>query len=140
MDLRRLSMFLAVVEHGTFTRAAAASYLSQPGLSQAIRELEAELGTPLFDRIGRRVSLTAAGDALVRYARQALREVDAGRAAVAAVVGVEAGTIALGCLPTLAADPTARLVGEFRRRGFNTRCRLTTLDVRDAVNTLLRLR
>ena len=138
MDLRRLSMFLAVVEHGTFTRAAAASYLSQPGLSQAIRELEGELGSPLFDRIGRRVSLTAAGDALVRYARQALREVDAGRAAVAAVVGVEAGTIALGCLPTLAADPTARLVGEFRRSHPGVRVELAAPDDIEDLRSMLR--
>jgi DNA-binding transcriptional LysR family regulator len=138
MDLRRLSLFLAVVEHGSFTRAAAASYLSQPGLSQAIRELEAELGTPLFDRIGRRVTLPAAGEALVGYARQALREVDAGRAAVAAVVGVEAGTIALGCLPTLAADPTARLVGEFRRAHPGVRVELAAPDDIEDLLSMLR--
>jgi LysR family carnitine catabolism transcriptional activator len=128
MDLRRLSLFLAVVEHGSFTRAAAASYLSQPGLSQAIRELEAELGTPVFDRIGRRVTLTSAGEALVGYARQALADVDAGRAAVAAVIGLGAGSIALGCLPTLASDPTARLVGEFRRAHPGVRVQLAAPD------------
>jgi LysR family transcriptional regulator, carnitine catabolism transcriptional activator len=138
MDLRRLSLFLAVVEHGSFTRAAAASYLSQPGLSQAIRELETELGTALFDRIGRRVTLTAAGEALVGYARQALREVDAGRIAVAAVMGVEAGTVALGCLPTLAADPTARLVGEFRRAHPGVRVELAAPDDSEDLHSMLR--
>lgn len=114
MDLRRLRLFLAVVDEGTFTRAAAASYISQPALSQAIRELEADVGIALFDRIGRRVRLTAAGRALVEPARQALRDVETARAAVAGVAGVEAGRVELACLPTLAAEPTARFVGAFR--------------------------
>lgn len=128
IDLRRLRLFLAVVDHGTFTRAAAASFISQPALSQAIRELEADLGVALFDRIGRRVHLTAAGDALVEPARQALRDVDTARAAVAAVAGVEAGKVELACLPTLAADPTARLVGAFRSAHPSVTVRLADPD------------
>src|SRR6478735_2288035 len=65
MDLRRLRLFLAVVDGGGMTRAAEAEHVSQPSVSQAIRELEAELGTPLFHRVGRRVVLAAAGAALV---------------------------------------------------------------------------
>jgi len=65
MDIRRLSIFLEVVEQGGFTRAADALLCSQPAVSQAIGQLESELGTPLFLRIGRRVELTAAGRALV---------------------------------------------------------------------------
>src|ERR1700687_2066425 len=53
LDIRRLSLFLAVVEHAGFTRAAHAVHISQPALSQAIAELEAELGGPLFHRLGR---------------------------------------------------------------------------------------
>src|SRR5882757_1237945 len=59
MDLRRLRLFLAVVDGGGMTRAAEAEHVSQPSVSQAIHELEAELGTPLFHRVGRRVVLTA---------------------------------------------------------------------------------
>jgi DNA-binding transcriptional LysR family regulator len=114
MDLRRLGYFLAVADHGTMTRAAAASFVSQPALSKAIRELEAELGTALFDRVGRRVVLTAAGEALIDHARRAVRDVQAGADAVAAVAALEAGHLDLGCLPTLAAQPTAGLIGRFR--------------------------
>ncbi len=114
MDLRRLRLFLAVVDHGGMTRAAEAGHVSQPSVSQAIRELEGELGTPLFHRVGRRVLLTAAGDALVEPARQVLRDVETGRAAVAAVAGLAAGRLDLVALPTLAADPVAPLVGAFR--------------------------
>jgi DNA-binding transcriptional LysR family regulator len=114
MDLRRLEYFVAVAEHGTMTRAAAASFVSQPALSKAIRELEAELKTPLFHRIGRRVTLTPAGEALIDHARQVLRDVRAGAEAVAAVVSLDAGHLDLACLPTLAAQPTADLIGRFR--------------------------
>ena len=107
-------MFSAVVEHGTFTRAAAATFVSQPGLSQAIHELEVELGVQLFDRVGRRVQLTAAGRALVGPARNALRDVEVCREAVAAIAGLERGFLDLACLPTLAVDPTADLIGRFR--------------------------
>jgi DNA-binding transcriptional LysR family regulator len=114
MDLRRLRLFLAVVDDGGMTRAAEAEHVSQPSVSQAIRELEAELGTPLFHRVGRRVVLTAAGEALVEPARQALRDVETGRAAVEAVAGLGAGRLDLVALPTLAVDPVAPLVGAFR--------------------------
>jgi DNA-binding transcriptional LysR family regulator len=114
MDSRRLQHFVAVVDHGGFTAAAKATYVSQPALSLAVKELEADLGTLLFDRIGRRVQLTAAGHALLGPARQVLRDIETGRAAVTAVSGLESGVLALSCLPTLAADPTAALVGRFR--------------------------
>jgi LysR family transcriptional regulator, carnitine catabolism transcriptional activator len=114
MDLRKLDLFLAVVDHGGFTRAAEARFVSQPSVSQAVRELEAELGTALFHRVGRRVTLTAAGEALVPPARQALRDVENARAAVAVVVGLEGGVLDLCSLPTLAVDPLAPLVGAFR--------------------------
>ncbi len=116
MDLRRLRLFLAVVDGGGMTRAAEAEHVSQPSVSQAIRELEAELGTPLFHRVGRRVVLTAAGEALVEPARQVLRDVETGRAAVEAVAGLAAGRLDLVALPTLAADPVAPLVGRVPAR------------------------
>ena len=115
MDTRRLQHFVAVVDHGGFTAAAKATYVSQPALSLAVKELEADLGTPLFDRIGRRVQLTVAGTALLGPARQVLRDLETGRAAVTAVAGLESGVLSLACLPTLAADPTANLIGRFRR-------------------------
>ncbi len=76
MDLRRLGLFLAVVDEGGMTRAAEAQHVSQPSVSQAVRELEAELGTALFHRVGRGLVLTPAGEALVAPARQALRDVE----------------------------------------------------------------
>ena len=116
MDSNRLRHFVAVVDHGGFTAAAQAVYVSQPALSQAVKELEAELGVALFVRTGRTVQLTAAGTALLEPARQVLRDLQTGQAAVDAVAGLEAGNMTLVSLPTLAADPVAPLVGAFRRR------------------------
>jgi DNA-binding transcriptional LysR family regulator len=115
MESRRLRHFLAVAEHGGFTAAAQAAYVSQPALSLAVKELEAELGAVLFTRRGRLVRLTAAGEALLGPARQVLRDLETGRAAVAAVAGLTAGNLTLASLPTLVADPLAPLVGTFRR-------------------------
>src|SRR4051794_11723515 len=115
MDLRQLRYTLAVVDEGTFTAAAAACFVAQPSLSQAVAALERELGVALFDRVGRRVVLTAAGAAFVPAAREALRAVENVGAAVAAVAGVLAGHLDLVALPTLAVDPVPPLVGAFRR-------------------------
>ncbi|MGH9091780.1 MAG: LysR family transcriptional regulator, partial [Acidimicrobiales bacterium] len=112
---RRLEYFVAVADRGSFTAAARALGISQPALSLAVKELETELGTALFDRLGRRVTLTAAGTALLDPVRQSIRDVETGRAAVAAVLGLEAGSLHLACLPTLAADPMAGMIGRFRR-------------------------
>ena len=115
MDSRKLAYFVAVVDHGGFTAASKAVFVSQPALSLAVKDLEAEVGAQLFTRIGHRIRLTPAGAALLEPARQVLRDLETGRAAVAAVTGLLAGSLSLASLPTLAADPMAAMVGEFRR-------------------------
>ncbi|MEO5839081.1 MAG: LysR family transcriptional regulator [Acidimicrobiales bacterium] len=115
MDLRRLRLFLAVVDHGGFTAAATAVHTAQPALSLGVRELERELGATLLVRSRKGVVLTPAGEALVEPARQALRAVEIAAAAVAAVTGVLAGRIDVAALPTLAADPLAGVAGRFHQ-------------------------
>ena len=116
MDLRKLELFLAVVDAGTFTAAADAVHVAQPSISLAVKELERELGAQLLVRSRRGVELTAAGSALLGPARRALREAANASAAVAEVIGLQAGRLDLAALPTLAADPVADIVGRFRRR------------------------
>ncbi len=115
MDIRQLSYVLAVVDHGSFTRAAAELQIAQPSLSQGIRGLEAELGIELFVRRARPVRLTEAGQALVEPARRAVRDLDTARAAVDAVRGLSGGHLDLVSLPTLSIDPVAGIVGQFRQ-------------------------
>lgn len=70
IDRYHLRYFLAVVDHGNFSKAAAACNVSQPTLSVGIAKLERLLGRPLFNRTNRRVELTPAGAGLARHARQ----------------------------------------------------------------------
>jgi DNA-binding transcriptional LysR family regulator len=139
MDLRRLRLFLAVVDEGGFTAAARAVHVAQPAVSLAVKELEEELGTPLLVRSRAGVALTAAGEALVPPVRQALRDVETAAAAVAAVRGLEGGRLDLASLPTLAADPLADLVGGFRRAHPSVQVRLAAPnelgEVADAVRS-----
>ncbi len=114
MDTRRLAIFLEVVEQGGFTRAADTLDIAQPSVSQAVRELEAALGTSLFHRLGRSISLTPAGEALVAPARQVRRDLENGLASVEEVTGLGRGRLDIACLPTLAVAPLAPLVGAFR--------------------------
>lgn len=133
MDLRQLGYVVAVVDEGGFTKAAASLHVAQPSLSQAVRSLEAELGVELFHRLPRHIALTAAGEALLGPARQALRDAATARAAVAAVVGLEAGHLDLVSLPTLAVTPASDLIGRFRRAHPEVTVRLVEPDDADAV-------
>lgn len=96
MELRQLRYFVTVCEELHFGRAARRLHLSQPPLSRQIRALEEELGVPLLERTPRRVSLTAAGEAYLREARQVLAQV-ARAAAVARRAGRgDLGELSLG--------------------------------------------
>lgn len=133
MDIRRLRLFLAVVDHGGFTAAANAENVAQPAVSLAVRELEEEVGAPLLVRSRRGVTVTPAGEALVPPVRQALRDLEHARTAVAAVTGLIAGHLDLTALPTLAADPVSDLVGRFRRAHSGVTVRLAAPADLDAL-------
>jgi len=137
MELRQIEYLLAVVDRGSFTKAATAVHVSQPSLSDGIRRLEAELGVRLFDRLGRSVELTDAGRALVGPARQLLRDRDAALESVADVRGLEAGTIDVVALSTLAADPLGRLVGRFRAAHAGIAVRIAAPDDLAAVDAMV---
>jgi LysR family cyn operon transcriptional activator len=104
---RSIRYFLAVAEHRSFTRAAAALHVSQPALSQQIRQLEELLDAQLFDRTGRATRLTDAGQAFELYAKRALRELNGGRRAIHDVRDHSRGSLRVAITPTF----TAYLVG-----------------------------
>ncbi len=76
MDIPSIQAFLAVAETGSFSRAAERIFITQPAISKRIASLEASLGVPLFDRIGRGVQLTDAGRALQEKAHHIVTEID----------------------------------------------------------------
>ncbi|MEV0698079.1 LysR substrate-binding domain-containing protein [Saccharopolyspora sp. NPDC050389] len=116
MDARQLRCFLAVVDHGSVTRAAAALYVSQPSLSQTIRSLERELGTELFHRVGRALQLSAAGQALLGPARQVQQSALEASDAVRRIQQLEEGRLDIAVTEDLAVDPLADFVAAFRAR------------------------
>lgn len=96
MEIRWLEAFIAVAEELHFSKAANRLNLAQSPLSQTIRRLERELGTPLFDRNTRSVTLTPAGQALLPYARRVFEDLELGRQATRARDGVVYGTVSIG--------------------------------------------
>ncbi len=128
MNPRHIEFVVAVADHRSFTRAAEAVRVSQPSLSHAISEIEQQLGTPLFHRMGRSVWLTSAGDAFVESARLVLHDLSVLQASVKAVEELRAGTLDLAAPHASAAELLARLVGEFRSRHPGVRVRIQTSE------------
>lgn len=96
IDIRRLEIFCRVVEQQSFTKAAEATLLAQPTVSEHIRLLEESLGEKLLDRLGRQVLPTPAGDILYRYARRMLRLRDEAVQALADYRGKLSGHLTIG--------------------------------------------
>src|SRR4029078_8039947 len=99
MNLRQLQTLITVADAGGFASAAGRLHLSQPAASRQIQALEAEFGVLLFDRIGRRLQLTAAGDDMVRRGRRLLQEADSLRDRADALKGGLTGTLRVGASP-----------------------------------------
>jgi LysR family hydrogen peroxide-inducible transcriptional activator len=127
MELHQLRYFLAVVREKSFTRAADRLYITQPSLSEQIRKLEGELGSPLFERLGRSLVLTNAGEALLPHAERALQEVEHARRRIQEVQGLVRGRISIGSLPS-AANLLLRRLAEFRRAHPGVRIQLHEAD------------
>ena len=121
MLLRHLNYFLAVAQYQSFTRAARALHVSQPALSQQVRQLEEHLGAQLFDRTGRLVRLTDAGEVYLRYARQALQDLEEGRRALHDVSDLSRGSLRVAVAPTFTSYLIGPLVEAFYRRYPNVR-------------------
>lgn len=113
MLLRHLTCFLAVAEHRGFTRAATALHVSQPALSQQIRQLEASLGAQLFDRSGRHTRLTDAGEAWLIYARRVMQDLEEGRRAIHDVEDLQRGSLRVAMTPTFTTYFMGPLVAAF---------------------------
>ncbi|MEJ2362561.1 MAG: LysR family transcriptional regulator [Gammaproteobacteria bacterium] len=96
MDVASLRAFLAVAEHGSFSAASEYLFLTQPAISKRIAGLETELDTALFDRIGRQISLTEAGKALLPRARQILQEIEDSTRVIRNLSGLVSGRLSIG--------------------------------------------
>lgn len=113
VELRQLEAFVAVADELHFGRAANRLHVGTPTLSELIRRLERELGTPLFTRTTRRVALTQAGTELLLRSTVILDDVAAAAAAVRRVAEGAAGTIRLGFTPPAGTVLAPHLVERF---------------------------
>jgi DNA-binding transcriptional LysR family regulator len=116
MTLRQFEVFLAVARAKSFRRAAEALRLSQPALSQHVRELETELGARLLDRVGRAVHLTGAGRVLEEHATRLLATLTDARQAIADLQGLQRGSLIVGASTTPGIYVLPAFIGLFRRR------------------------
>ena len=100
MELRHLRYFTALASSLNFTRAAERVHVTQSTLSHQIRQLEDEVGQRLFDRIGKRVFMTEAGDAFLPYAARALKEIDQGLGELKTSTAAMSGVVRIGTTHT----------------------------------------
>jgi DNA-binding transcriptional LysR family regulator len=142
--IRQMTYWLAVVEEGSFTRAAARMHISQPSLSQQIRALEKELGGDLLERLPRSVRLTAAGKAFLPHARTAVKAAEQAVRSARSALELEAGeleistvrSIAVGLLPDLISAWRVRFPGTFVRLHEFTHRKLAEESVREGVSDM----
>ncbi|MBT2367963.1 LysR family transcriptional regulator [Streptomyces sp. ISL-10] len=101
MELRQLEYFVTVAELASFTKAADALHVSQPGVSAQVRKLERELGEDLLDRSTRTVQLTSVGVTVLPYAQAALRAVASIHATIAELNGLVRGRVTMGTVTAM---------------------------------------
>jgi len=116
MLARPVRYLMAVADHGSFTRAAAALHVSQPALSQQIRGIEERMGVQLLDRSGQTVRPTDAGETYLRHVRRALDELEAGGRAIRDVEDLSSGALRLGFTPSFAIYLLGPLIRRYRDR------------------------
>ena len=136
VSLRQLRIFAAVARHSSFVRAAEELSLSPPAVSMQIKELEAEIGLPLFDRTSRKVSLTTVGEYLLSYTRKVLAAMRDAEDMVARFRGLKTGALDVGMVST-AKYFVPRLLAQFRDEHPGIEVHLQVCNNRDEVVALL---
>lgn len=116
MEIHQLRYFSAVARFGSFTRAAQQLGITQPSLSQQIRVLEKQIGTPLFERLGRSIRLTAYGEDLSRRAVNILQQVAEAQSSLASLQKGVRGKLRIGVIPTIMPYLIAPRIGDFLGR------------------------
>lgn len=116
MDVRKLEAFCKVYELQSFSKAGEQMYLSQPTISSHVANLEAELGVLLFDRLGRRVLPTQAGEVLYRSAQSIFEDLSRAKAAIEMLRDKVTGELVVGCSTIPAHHIMPQLLAGFSAR------------------------
>ncbi|SSW70109.1 HTH-type transcriptional regulator GltC [Achromobacter veterisilvae] len=113
VNLKLIQTFMLVARHSSFRLAAEQSFRSQSAISAQIRQLEDQLGVPLFIRTTRSVRLTPEGEELMERSRRAMHEVESGLRAIAERADARRGRVDLSCSPTIAGGRLAPILAAF---------------------------
>ncbi len=136
VTLRQLRVFSAVARHLSFGKAAEELHLTPPAISMQIKELEEQVGLPLFDRGGRSVALTVTGEYLLVYVRKILATLKDAEDAVARLSGLKTGRLTIGMVST-AKYFVPRLMARFRAEHPGIEIRLAIGGNREQLVALL---
>lgn len=132
-ELLDIRAFLAVLDLGSFSKAADALNLSQPALSRRIQSLEAAIGAPLFERTTRHVAPTAVGRSLAPMSRRLLDEFEESLLGTTGIAARQAGQITLACIPTAVFYFLPRAIEQFNARFPHIRFRILDLSANEGL-------
>lgn len=116
MDIRQLQYLIEVARFGSFTKAADALYITQPAISKAIKAMEEELGVILFDRLGKRVELTDAGQIIAGQAQQIVASFHSLTSELDDLRNLKKGHIRIGLPPMVGASFFPTVIGQFHKK------------------------
>lgn len=136
MELHQLRSFVRIIREGSFTRAAEALFVSQSALSQQMKTLEQKLGVSLFERQGRRLHLTQAGEIVQGYAEQMLRLATQMEDELDAFSGLTQGRVRIGTSDTACLYLLPAVIQQFRQTYPNIEIHLTNRPSSEVLTTL----
>lgn len=116
MDIRQIEYFSEVAKHLSFTKAASTLHVSQPSISKAIQNLEAELGVPLFYRSSKQLELTDAGRAVLINAQHVLEAFKNLRSELTDLMDLKKGQIRIGIPPIVGSEFFSKLVSQYKEQ------------------------
>jgi len=137
LESKHLKHFVAVAQHGHFTRAAKALHIAQPALSISIKKLEQNLGVELFRREDRQVSLTDEGKVLYEHAKRILQQLEDAQLAIDELKGLEKGEVRLGAPSMMGSYFFPQILMAFNSRYPNLKLTLVDAGTRDIRKMLL---
>ncbi|GAC1384098.1 MAG: LysR family transcriptional regulator [Herpetosiphon sp.] len=137
LNLNGVRIFVAVVEAQSFTRAAAALFISQPAVSKAVQELERQIGLPLIERGGQGITLSEAGRHLYQHGQAIFAAERSAEQELAALRGLDHGNLHLGASTTIATYMLPPVVGRFHRHYPGITVALTSANTQEISELLL---
>jgi DNA-binding transcriptional LysR family regulator len=138
MDVRGLEVFLSVAKHLNFTRAGEEVHLSQPSVSVRIRQLERDLGSKLFEQLGKRIALTEAGQLLLPYAIRVMAAMDDALHAIDELKGLERGSLRIGASTTPGMYLIPQTIAQFKQQYPKIDVHLAVRDTRQIEEGVIR--